>query len=126
MPLVQIKSLPLSDATRVPDVLRQVSARVARDTGIDEEHVSVTWEYYRPGHYAYQGQVAERHGEAAHPIVVEVSAPDFNDRDSIAAMLRAVAAGLADAGIVPEARVFAIYRPVQSGNVLDEGQVEWE
>jgi hypothetical protein len=127
MPFIHIKSLPFEKEVNISKVLQKISWDFSHETGIDEKHVIATWEFYHPFHYAYQGKVVEYQNSGNHPILVDLLAPDFNDKPTIEKMLKTVASSIARLGIVPEERVFINYRCAHSGMVLDEGGiVEWE
>ena len=123
MPFIHVRSLPLAGDFDPAAALPAISDAFARDTGIDEEHVTVTWETIAPHHYASAGRTAAEQPEDSHPVLVDVLAPDFHPDDRIEAMLRSVAASVARQAGVPQANVFVAFTPARSGHVFDGGDV---
>ena len=109
MPFVHIRSLPPTrpqfDAAAAAE---RVRAELAAAAGIEEEHVTVTWEF----------AVAQA---SARPLVlVDVLAPDFHPPERVEAMIRSVAASAArEAGV----EAFVSFRAARSGHVFDEGDI---
>ncbi|MDQ4125958.1 MAG: hypothetical protein M3134_10210 [Actinomycetota bacterium] len=123
MPFVHVRSLPLRDAFDPATALPAISRAFSRDTGVDEEHVTVTWETIAPHHYAAGGVTSAAQPEASHPVLVDVLAPDFNDDERIGAMLRSVAGSVAEAAETTPDNVFVVFHAARSGRVFDGGDV---
>jgi hypothetical protein len=103
--------------------VKEISAAVAGEAGIDEEHVTVTWDYLQPGHYAHAGATAAEQPEHSHPLLIAILAPDQHPADRVERMLRAAAASTADATGVDPANVFVESRAARSGEVFDGGDI---
>ena len=123
MPFVHIRSLPVGGDFSAADAVRTISAEFAAGAGVDEQHVTVTWQTFEPGHYAGAGETATAQPAASHPVLVELFAPDSNSDATIEQMLQAAAAAVAaQAGVEPD-NVFVHFRPARSGQVFDGGEV---
>jgi hypothetical protein len=115
-------------------VLEGISEDFSRETEIALEHVTATWEFFLPGHYAVAGKAEEQQPRPAlpgplggpgksHPILVDLLTPDFNDAKTIERMLKCIAKSLAKrAGILPN-NIFINHRQAHSGMVFDNGEI---
>ncbi len=56
MPFIHVRSLPLDKSFEVAAVLEGLTKDFAKGTGIGLEHVTATWEFLVPGHYAVAGK----------------------------------------------------------------------
>lgn len=123
MPFIHVKSLPLDSGAASDDLVVGIVADFAAATGIGLEHVTATWEFLRPGHYAAAGRAPYSQPEASHPVLVDLLAPDFNSPERIETMLLAVAGSIAKRAGIPLANIFINHRPAHSGMVFDSGEV---
>ena len=123
MPFVHVRSLPQSDDFDAERAVKEVSAAVASEAEIDEEHVTVTWDYLRPGHYAHGGATAPEQPERSHPVLIAILAPDLHPAGRVERMIRAAAAAAAEATGLPADNVFVDYRAARSGEVFDGGDI---
>ena len=109
MPVVHVRTLPPPqpqfDAQAAAEAVR---AELADATGIETQHVTVTW----------------THTDASvggdYRALAEVLAPDFHPPERVEAMIRAVAAALEREAGGP---VFVEFRHARSGLVYDDGDV---
>ena len=111
MPFLHVRALPM-DGLDAAAAVRSVSTEFARDAGVDERHVTVTWQ-----------TLGAESAAGGQPVLVDLLAPDFNDEESVAAMLRAAASAVARAAGVGEERVFVDFRGARSGHVFDGGEI---
>jgi hypothetical protein len=109
MPFLHVRSLPLDPPFAPAEAVRAIAAAFAREVGVDVQHVTVTWQVLD----AHRGQ----------PLLVDLVAPDFNDDERIATMLRAAAAAVADAAGVAPRDVFVDFRAARPGHVFDGGEI---
>ena len=123
MPFIHIKSLPFADAPDTARLLEGLSADFARDTGIGIEHITATWEWLEPGHYAIGGRAVSERPAGSHPLLVDLLAPDFNADDDIERMLVAIADSLATRAGVARDDIFINQRDARSGRVFDAGNI---
>lgn len=123
MPFVHIKSLPFEEVFDADSVLEGITKDFAKATGIGLEHVTATWEFFLPGHYALAGKVASRQPRNSHPILVDLLAPDFNNTDTIATMLKSIANSIAKRVDVPLENIFINHRQAHSCMVFDAGEI---
>jgi phenylpyruvate tautomerase PptA (4-oxalocrotonate tautomerase family) len=123
MPFIHLKSLPFSTYFDAASALEGVTRDVAKETGIGLEHVTATWDFLPPGHYAVAGRAVSRQPRGSHPILVEVLVPDFNSAAKVRKMLHAVASSISRRAKVPVANVFINLRQARSGMVFDAGEI---
>jgi hypothetical protein len=107
-------------------VVEKITVDFAQGTGIDVAHVTATWEFFHPGHYAVAGRAAARQPEKSHPVIVDLLTPDFNDTEQIAKMLQVVSSSISKRAGVPIDNIFINHRQAYSGKVFDAGGiVKW-
>ncbi len=123
MPFIHVKSLPFEKPLAMGAVLEGITEDFAKATNIDPEHVTVTWEFLSPDHYAVAGKAAERQPQVSHPLLVDLLAPDFNSPAAFEKMLGAVAASIAKHAKIPIGNIFVNCRAAHSGMVLDAGAI---
>lgn len=124
MPFIHVKSMPFEGEFDAETMVKQISDDFARKTGVGVEHVTVTWEYFAPGHYAAGGRTAHQQPTEGHPILVDLLAPDFNTPSTIETMMTAVASSIAARASMPISNIFINQRQAHSGMVFDSGKVE--
>ena len=126
MPFIRIKSLPLEASTSPADLVVGISADFAQKLAVDEKHISVTWEIFQSDHYASAGGLAKTQPLDHHPLLVEILAPDFNEKGTIKKMLEVTAESISRHSGIPESNIFINFTPARSGMVFDDGQlVHW-
>lgn len=123
MPFIHVKSLPFSSFFDASAALEGVTRDFAKETGIGLEHVTATWEFLAPGHYAVAGKAVSRQPRGSHPILVDLMVPDFNSGATVKKMLGAVASSIAKRARVSVANVFVNLRQARSGMVFDAGEI---
>ncbi len=123
MPFIHIKSLPPAEPLDTAALLEELCADFARDTGIGIEHITATWEWLEPGHYAVGGKAANEQPVGSHPLLVDLLAPDFNADDDVERMLIAIADSLAARAGVAQGNIFINQRDARSGRVFDAGEI---
>ncbi len=123
MPFIHIKSLPPAEPLDTAALLEELCADFARDTGIGIEHITATWEWLEPGHYAVGGKAANEQPVGSHPLLVDLLAPDFNADDDVERMLIAIADSLAARAGVARGNIFINQRDARSGRVFDAGEI---
>ncbi|MCC7205358.1 MAG: hypothetical protein IT441_09785 [Phycisphaeraceae bacterium] len=126
MPLIHVRSLPLDPSIAMPSAVKGLTKDFSKATGIGIEHITATWEFFPPGHYAVAGRTARRQPRTSHPVLVDLLTPDFNDAAEIRKMLKAVASSIAKRAKMPKGNIFINHRQAHSGRVFDAGKiVEW-
>lgn len=123
MPFIHVKSLPFSTFFDASAALEGVTRDFAKATGIRLEHVTATWEFLPPGHYAVAGKAVSRQPRGSHPLLVDLLVPDFNSGARVRRMLGAVAASIAKRANVPPANIFINVQQARSGMVFDGGKI---
>ena len=123
MPFIHIRSLPPAEEPDTSALLEGLCADFARDTGIGIEHVTATWEWLEPDHYAVGGKAASAQPAGSHPLLVDLLAPDFNAGADVERMLVAIADSLAARAGVARDNIFINQRDARSGRVFDAGEI---
>lgn len=123
MPFIHIKSLPLDEPIKVDNIVEGIIEDFSDGTGIDPEHVTVTWEFLQPGHYAVAGKSSTHQKGVSHPVLVDMLSPDFNSAEQIEVMLHTVAASISKRAYIPVDKIFINHRQARSGMVFDAGKV---
>jgi hypothetical protein len=123
MPFIHVKSLPFDTSFDVDTVLEGVTKDFAKATGTGLEHVTATWEFLAPGHYAFAGQAAKHQPQGSHPVLVDLLAPDSNLAGEVEKMLSTVASSISKRAKVAITNIFINHRPAHSGMVFDAGEI---
>lgn len=126
MPFIHIKSLPFKTPFAIKDIIENITKDFSEETGIELEHITVTWEYFIENHYAVSGKTASHQPKTSHPILVDLLAPDFNPPANIERMLQTIAKSIFERANIPINNIFINYRKAHSGLVFDGGEVvQW-
>ncbi len=123
MPFIHIKCLPFADEPDTAALLEGLCDDFTAATGIGIEHVTATWEWLAPGHYAVGGKAANEQPAGSHPCLVDLLAPDFNADDDVEGMLVAIADSLAARAGIARDNIFINQRAAHSGRVFDAGEI---
>ncbi|HXH02232.1 MAG TPA: hypothetical protein VNN09_02820 [Candidatus Competibacteraceae bacterium] len=123
MPFIHIKSLPFETAFDVAAVVEGITHDFSAATGIGLEHVTATWLFLSPGHYAVAGSAAAQQPQSSHPVLVDLLAPDFNPPEVVEKMLNCVASSIAKRIGIPRSNIFINYQAAHSGMIFDAGEV---
>ncbi len=123
MPLIHIRSLPMEMPLDMPAVLEGISSRFCRDVGVEERHVTVSWDYFRPGHYQVGGAGGDIFDARKHQILVELLVPDFNGKETVAGMMKSLGKALAASTGLPEGCIFIHCRYAQSEMVMEGTEI---
>lgn len=123
MPFIHIKSLPFEKPIDVSGVIVGISNDFAKTVGVEVEHITVTWEFLQPGHYASAGRISLYKPDDSHPVLVDLLAPDFNSQSQIELMLLATADSISKHAQVSRQDIFINYRQAHSGMVYDAGEI---
>lgn len=124
MPLISIKSLPFDNDVDVPGMIKSITEDFARRTDISIEHITVTWEFIPPRHYAVAGLLpATQPQTGSHPVLVNLHAPSFHKQDAISTMLECLAFSVSKRSGVAYSNIFISYQKVLSGNLFDRGKI---
>ncbi|NIP31063.1 MAG: hypothetical protein GTO02_15040 [Candidatus Dadabacteria bacterium] len=126
MPLIHVKSLPFENDVDISEVTKSISSEFSNESEINEKQIIVTWDFYMPHCFSFQGKTAKNIEESDHPVLVEFIAPDFNSVERIQEMMKSISRAISKNAKITENKIFILYRSAQSGLVLDEGNiVEW-
>jgi hypothetical protein len=123
MPFIHIRSLPFDKSFDVGAVLEELTKDFAKGTGIGLDHVTATWEYFAPGHYAVTGKAAQYQPQDSHPVLVDLLAPDFTSAATVEKMLTTVSSSISKRTKVAATNIFISHRQAHSGMVFDAGEI---
>lgn len=123
MPFIHVKSLPFEQAIEMPALVQGLTEDFAEGTGVGLEHVTATWIFLQPGHYAVAGNTSAGQPATSHPVLVDLLSPDFNSQEQIENMLRIVAASISKRTLIPLNNIFINHRQASSGRVFDAGEI---
>lgn len=123
MPFIHIKSLPFEEPLDVGATIQGLADDFADQTGISRIHVTVTWEFFDPGHYTTAGKSAHCQPRESHPILVDFLTPDTHSPDTIADMLNILARSISKHAKFAVENIFINHRLAHSGRVFDDGEV---
>ena len=123
IPYIHIRSLPFQGDVSIDAVLKGVSQEFSRECEIDLEHVTVTWDFLRPGHHASGGTTADTQSWSSHPILVDLLAPDFNSFEQVETMMGCVASSIQRHTGIPRENIFIHHREARSSMVFDKGEI---
>lgn len=123
MPVLQIQSLPFKRNISIEQLLADVTADFSTATGVAPEHITITWEFFQPGHYTVNGIASDFQPKQSHPILVDLLVPDFNHYDTIRLMIETVAESLATRIGIPSSTLFINCRLARSGMIFDNGKI---
>ena len=123
MPYIHIRSLPFEHPRNIAAVVEGIARDFAKASGIALDHVSVTWNFLAPGHYAVAGTAIEFQRQDSHPVLVDLLAPDFNPPDAAELMLHAAASGISQHAGIAIDNIFIEYRQAHPGMVFDAGAI---
>lgn len=123
MPFIYIKSLPFEKPIDVSVIIVGISNDFAKTVGVEVEHITVTWEFMQPGHYASAGRTSLYQPDDSHPVLVDLLAPDFNTQSQIETMLLATADSISKRTQVSRQNIFINYRQAHSAMVYDAGEI---
>jgi hypothetical protein len=125
MPFIHVRSLPFKTPLEMGSVLEGISHDFAENNGIAVEHVTVTWEFLLPNHYAVAGHVSETQTVTTHPVIVDLLTPARSGKTqpSNRKMLLTLATSLAQRAYLPINNIFINHRYTQPGHVFDAGGI---
>lgn len=123
MPFIHVKSLPFDQTLNVASVLEKLTKDFAKGTNIGLEHVTATWEFLSPGHYAVAGKTVGRQPAKSHPVLVDLLSPDFNPPEKIEKVLQLIASSISEQISIPIDNIFIHHRQAHSGMVFDAGEI---
>ena len=127
MPFIHIRSLPFEESFDAPRVLKQVSREFSELTGIAIEHITVTWQFLEPEHYAVAGEIAYFQPKDSHPLLIRLLVPSFNSPKNIEFMMEHIANIVSKLTSLPKDNVFIHTELAHSQQVFDSGSiVSWD
>jgi phenylpyruvate tautomerase PptA (4-oxalocrotonate tautomerase family) len=123
MPFIHIQSLPMPEDKDPAAALERIAGQFSRQTGIEQRHVTVTWQYFQPQHYVRGKWSGPCFDPQRHQVLVDLLVPDFNDAAAVERMMQSIASALEEILQLPQASVFIHTRHAASGMVMDVGEI---
>ena len=123
MPFIHIRSLHFEKSLDASKVIKEITEDFSIATGVAIEHITVTWEFVTPGHYAVAGKVVEYQSMESHPLLVDLLIPDFNSAQEIEDMVRETAKSISRRVKIPVDNIFVHGHVARSGRVFDAGEI---
>lgn len=123
MPIISIKSLPLSKITDIQSILKNLNTEIALIAGVKPEHVWSNWQFFDSNYYAVGGILSETIQKHTHSPMVEITGFEGRSESQIDAMFHKAAKIISEGLGIDYANVFITYNEVKSGRVFDGGGV---
>ncbi|UTA48037.1 hypothetical protein L1F30_00515 [Simiduia sp. 21SJ11W-1] len=121
MPIINIQSLPL-DLENPSPRLDLISQDFASALAIDEQHLSIGWQYFSSGCYRAKSLGGRTQGPTQ-PIQVQLLVPDFTPPERRQLMLTTLAMCISKHAGLPLNQIFIYLQTVASGEVFDDGKL---
>ena len=117
-----ILSVPRRRSFGIESIFRDYAIEI----GVALEHVTATWPFFLPEHYAVAGVAAQPQVAPSHPVLVTLRMPDFVPQAEIEQSLLALASSISERAQVPLNAIFINHEQAHSGRVFDAGKlVRW-
>ena len=123
MPVISIKSLPLSKITDIQSILKNLNTEIAAIAGIKPEHVWSHWQFFDSNYYAVGENLSETIQKHTHSPIAEITGFEGKPENIIEEMLKASAKIISEGLGIDYANVFITYNEVKSGRVFDGGEI---
>lgn len=117
MPILNIKSLPQKDPSKVTPALKKTIMAICEFYDCEPKHVWATWEVLEPGYYLEGGLEALEQPCHTHPPICELTCFEGSSDSEIEKLLEITAETLSrELGI--EGNIFITYKEAKSGQVI--------
>ncbi|WP_318491107.1 hypothetical protein [Photobacterium leiognathi] len=127
MPLIAIKALPFETQVEIDDALKSLSEQIAIQCEISLEHIMITWEWINNDHYIHNGEVVEKQQQITHPVLIELTAPNYYSQQNIVFLMELIAKDISSNLPVNKGNIFISFTPAYSDGVYDHGSViNWD
>ncbi len=123
MPVINIKSLPVTDGISTSKVLKKLCTGLADKLGYKPEFIWAYWETIEPGNYAVGNKTADKVTEYTHSPIVRLLAFQGNSDDKIKLILETTAKILSEELKIDIDNIFIEYVEGFSGRIFDGGNV---
>jgi phenylpyruvate tautomerase PptA (4-oxalocrotonate tautomerase family) len=74
MPKISIQTLPLDDKIEIPQVLKRLGKELSRALNISPKRLAILWDYIKPDHFLFNGELARTQEKKTHHPIVDVTA----------------------------------------------------
>jgi phenylpyruvate tautomerase PptA (4-oxalocrotonate tautomerase family) len=123
MPVINIKSLPVSENIDLSELLKNLCTKFADRLGYNPRHVWAYWETIEPGNYAVGSETSDKVTENSHSPIVRILAFQGSSNEKIKLMLEAAAEIISNELKIDIGNVFIEYAEGLSGKIFDGGSV---
>jgi phenylpyruvate tautomerase PptA (4-oxalocrotonate tautomerase family) len=123
MPVINIKSLPLSDNINTSEVLKKLCTGFADSLEYKPEFIWAYWEIIEPGNYAVGNKTSDKVTKYTHSPIVRLLAFQGNSDDKIKLMFETTAKILSEELNIDIGNIFIEYAEGLSGRIFDGGNV---
>ena len=121
MPIVEIRSLPPKDPTKIPEMLKRCAVDGARAFAIPESKVWALFEEVRPGWYVEGSAEAPHPGDSTHPPLVLVRALSGRDMHKKTSFMKAICKAIGEGLSIPPSNVWIHLIEMEKSHVWHDG-----
>jgi hypothetical protein len=126
MLIIRVSSLPFPESLDMKRVLKALSSGVSRDVRVEENQLSLYWQYIQENHYIAKGKLANTQSSNTHPILVELIVPEVLSKDLTEKIMHSLAHRLGKELNFPVSNIFIYERKLMSNQVFENGmQANW-
>jgi phenylpyruvate tautomerase PptA (4-oxalocrotonate tautomerase family) len=126
MPVISIKSLPLSRPMSIGAVLKKMNVEVARETGYEPRNIWSYWLFIDRHMYAVGDVTAAVIEPQSHSPIIEITGFEGKSDELIENMMRTVARVISEEMQIEVSNIFITYNEVRSGRVFDGGEIVYK
>lgn len=123
MPVISIKSLPLSKPMSIGTVLKKLNIEVAAETGYEPRHIWSYWLFIDRHMYAVGDETSAVINPETHSPIIEITGFEGKRDELVEKMLRITAKVIAREMQISESNIFITYNEARSGRVFDGGEI---
>ncbi|MBN8585479.1 MAG: tautomerase family protein [Ignavibacteria bacterium] len=123
MPVICIKTLPLSRPLKINEILKRLNLQISDAAGIEPGHIWSYWQFIERHQYAVGDTTAAAMQAKTHSPIIEITGFEGKSNEQIETIMKTVAGTLAAELEIEESNIFITYNEMASGMVFDGGQV---
>ncbi|MFC1746064.1 hypothetical protein ACFL35_18875 [Candidatus Riflebacteria bacterium] len=123
MPVIQIKSLPITKEVEVGQIIQKICTNVATLLEIAPKRVRITWEIIDSNCYVEGEKLALAQPDDTHPPIVNVIMLEGRSLELIQKVLIQVATDISDSLKINSGNVFITYTEAQFGATYLKGSI---
>jgi len=118
MPRVSIRTLPLEDDIHVPGVLKLLGKALETKFGYSPRQFVMLWDFIRPGHFLFAGQLADDQPPKTHHPFIEITAVEGMPRQKEKELVRFLAYALAEQLRISPSNVCVVVNILKTGKLF--------